>query len=163
MKTALLAAGALAIASLSGAPEASAKDINLSLSIGGPGGAITISGPGPRHHGYGGGHKGGHKGGYKGGYNTKPYWHGYNRPYGHGGRGYGKRYNWRHRPYARHCMTPRDIRWMLRNHGWRGFRLDKLTSGIAVGYAFRDGYRYRIKIDRCSWAIIKASPRGGFY
>lgn len=163
MKTAFLAAGALAIATLSGATIATAKDASFSLTLGGPGGSLKISSPGQHNRHYG-------NKGYGYGYNPYAYGQGYTQPYkggqGYGhGRGYGKKkrpHGYNHRPQRRHCMAPREIRWMLKSRGWYGFRLDKLTSDIAVVYSHRHGQRYRIKIDRCNHAILKVSPKGGF-
>ena len=49
MKTALIAAGALLATSLTGLPEASAKDLNFGLTIAGKNGVIQIKGPGQNH------------------------------------------------------------------------------------------------------------------
>lgn len=167
MKTAILAAGALAVATLTGAESASAKDAHFSLTLGSPGATLSISSPGTAYNAHGS------KGqGYGYGYN--PYNYGYGYPYGgprHGyGNGYGYGYHPKkkhrgrgHRPHRNHCMSSQDIRWMLQSHGWHGFHLDKLTPSIAVVYSHRHGQRYRIKIDRCTRNIIKVSPRGGFY
>ena len=164
MKTAILAAGALAIATLSGGADASAKDVAFGLTIGGPNGFVAISSPGANAHAHvvkGHGYKGHNSYGYGYGY-TGPYYGGPSYGYGHWTPrgGYGRPHN---RPYRRHCMGPRQIRKMLRHRGWHGFRLEKLTSNIAVVYSNRHGTRYRIKVDRCNRAIIKVSPRGGVH
>lgn len=172
MKTAILAAGALAVATLTGAESASAKDAHFSLTLGSPGATLSISSPGTAYNAHG------YKGqGYGYGYNPytygyNPYNYGYGYPYGGPRYGYGNGYKYHpkkkhrgrgHRPYRRHCMSPREIRWMLKSHGWYGFRLKKLTSNIAVVYSHRHGQRYRIKIDRCTRDILKVSPKGGYY
>ena len=152
MKTALIAAGALLATSLTGLPEASAKDLNFGLTIAGKNGVIQISGPGPNHgpkyrgNGYG----------YQG---YKPY---RNAPgYGHRRNRHGPNYG-RHNRRHRYCMSPNEIRQWLRYQGWHGFRLKKLTSGIAVIHSHRHGMRYRLKINRCSGEMLKVKPIGGY-
>lgn len=170
MKTAILAAGALAIATLSGAATATAKDVNFSLTLGGPGGALNISSPGTAYNTYGSKWQGN---GYGYGYGYNPYNYGYGYNYNpYRGPGYGYDYGYHpkkkhrgrgYRKHRRYCLAPREIRWMLKSQGWYGFNLNKLTPKIAIVYSHRHGQRYRIKIDRCKQAIIKVSPRGGYY
>jgi hypothetical protein len=156
MKTALIAAGALIATTVTGLPDASAKDLKLGLTIGGPDGYIHISGPGPNNgrgygrkgHGYGKGYQG-----YKHYRNAPSY--GYRQTYP--GPFYG-----RHDRRRRHCMNPNEIRHWLRYQGWHGFRIRKLTSHIAVIHSHRHGMRYRLKINRCSGEMLKVKPIGGY-
>lgn len=154
MKKALIIAGALVAASFTGLPEASAKDMNLGLTIGGPNGFIQISGPGPNH-----GPKYGNKGyGYQG---YKPYQggHGY-------GQGYKQPYQGQHRRnhnrWRRNCMRPKQLRHMLRYQGWHGFHLKKIIPGTAVIHSNRHGMRYRLKVNTCTGELIHVKPIGGF-
>lgn len=162
MKTAILAAGALAVATLSGATGATAKNVNFSLTLGGPGAVLQVSGPGQNSHAYRNRGNGAHQG-------FNPYVQGHAPQYrGKPGLGYGygapRRPAYQpHRPQVRHCMAQQDIRWMLSRQGWQGFHFDKLTSDIAVVYSHRNGQRYRIKIDRCNHAIIKVSAKSGLF
>ncbi len=162
MKTALIAAGALLATTLTGLPDASAKDLKLGLTIGGPDGFIHISGPGPKHHS-----KHGSKGYGYGGQGYNPYQKGYGNYPGYG-RGYGNNNPYRGQNNVQrgrahgYCMYPREIRRMLRHQGWQGFRIKKLTSGIAVIHSNRHGMPYRLKIDRCTGQILKAKPKGGY-
>ena len=153
MKKALIIAGALVASTLAGTVDASAKDMKLGLTIAGPNGYIQISGPGPHH-----GSKHGHRGyGYKG---YKPYrggpGYGYRQP--RPGQFYGHR-NWR----RSRCMQPNEIRHMLRYQGWHGFRVKKLTPGIAIIHSNRHGMRYRLKLNRCTGEMIRVKPLGGGY
>jgi hypothetical protein len=156
MKKALIIAGALVAASFAGLPEASAKDMNLGLTIGGPNGFIQISEPGPHN-----GPKYGNKGhGYQG---YKPY---------QGGPGYGPGYGYKqphpgqfnrnHNRWRQHCMSPKQMRHMLRYQGWHGFKIKKLASGVAIIHSHRHGMRYRIKLNRCTGEMIKVKPIGRF-
>ncbi len=154
MKTTLIAAGALIATTLTGLPEASAKDVNFGLTIAGKNGVIQISGPG-HNNGRGYGRKG-QSYGYQGyrPYQTAP---GYGRRQTYPGPYYG-----RHDRRRRHCMNPNEIRHWLRYQGWQGFRVKKLTSGIAVIHSHRNGMRYRLKINRCSGEMLKVKPIGGY-
>lgn len=171
MKTAILAAGAMMLASFTATPDASASDIGFSLTLGGPSGVLQIGSPGrasshsAKGYGYGGYYPYGYGGGYNAPYygGSKGHGYGYGNGYGYGKRGWGGYYEAPRRRNRHRCMSSREIRWMLRSHGWNGFHLAKLTSGIAVVYSYRDGMRFRIKIDRCNRAIIRVSPKGGFY
>lgn len=148
MTKALIIAGALVASTLAGLPDASAKDMNLGLTIAGANGFIHISGPGPKQkhggksHGYG------------------------NQSYGYQGYGYQKPYrgrrNLRRGRAHGYCMYPNQIRHMLRYQGWHGFRVRKLTPAIAIIHSNRHGMRYRIKLNRCSGEIIRVKPLGGF-
>jgi len=162
MKTAILAAGALAVATLSGATGATAKNANFSLTLGGPGAILQISGPGHNNYGYRNRGNGARQG-------YKPYGQGRTQQYK---RKPGFRYGYAaparpvyrpHRPRVRHCMAPQEIRWMLSRQGWQGFHLDKLASNTAIVYSNRHGQSYRIKIDRCNRAIVKVSARSGLF
>ena len=137
MKTALIAAGAL-IAVSAATSEASAKDNNFSLTIGGPEGFITVGGPGNNKHSN-----------YGGNYYASP-------GYGYGGR----QYLPQPRAYG-YCLTPNQIRRKLRYEGWRKMRVKRLTAQFAIVKASRYGVRYRLKVDRCHGYIAKAKPVGG--
>ena len=146
MKTALIAAGAL-IAVSAATSEASAKDNNFSLTIGGPEGFITVGGPGNNRHSR---------------YGADPYGGNY---YASQGYGYGKpQYVPQPRAYGYsygYCLTPKQIRRKLRYEGWRKLRVKRLTSQFAIVKASRYGVRYRLKVDRCNGYIAKAKPVGG--
>lgn len=145
MKTAFIAAGALIATTLTGLPEASAKDLNFGLTITGENGHIQISGPG--HH------KGHGYRGYKPHRNAPGY--GYRRTYP------GPHFR-HHNRKRRHCMNPHEIRNWLRYQGWHGFRVKKLTSGIAVIHSHRNGARYRLKVNRCTGELLRVKPIGGY-
>jgi hypothetical protein len=154
MYRALIAAGALVAATLTGLPDASAKGQNFGLTIAGKNGVIQISGPGPNHgpkhggKGYGGSNQG-----------YKPYQYGPGYGYKKTYRG---RFNRRHDWKRRYCMSPNEIRHMLRYQGWHGFRVRKLTPTIAIIHSNRHGMRYRLKLNRCTGEMIRVKPLGGF-
>jgi hypothetical protein len=145
MTKALIIAGALVASTLAGLPDASAKNMNLGLTIAGANGFIQISGPGPNH---------------------RPKHRGKGQGYGNQGYGYQNPYQGRRnlqRGRARgYCMYPNEIRHMLRYRGWHGFRVRKLTSAIAIIHSNRHGMRYRIKLNRCTGEIIRVKPLGGY-
>jgi len=153
MNKALIIAGALAASTLAGLPDASAKNMNLGLTIAGANGFIHISGPGPKQKHGGKSHGYGNQG-------YKPYQNGY-------GQGYGDRNPYQsHRNLRRgrargYCMYPNEIRRMLRYQGWHGFRVRKLTPSIAIIHSNRHGMRYRLKLNRCTGEMIRVKPLGG--
>jgi hypothetical protein len=156
MTKALIIAGALVASTLAGLPDASAKNMNLGLTIAGANGFIQISGPGPNHKPKHGGKSQGY--GYQG---HKPYQNGYGQGYGYQNpyRGYRNLRRGRAQGY---CMYPNQIRRMLRYQGWHGFRVRKLTPSIAIIHTNRNGMRYRLKLNRCTGEMIRVKPLGGF-
>jgi len=177
MKITLIAAGALAAATFAAAPEASAKDLQFGLTIGGPNGYIQISGPGPNNgakyqikshknyrygngngygygqgYGYGGGYGYGHGGGYG---------QGYNRGNGYG-RAHNGNFNLRRARAKGYCLYPNEIRRRLRHQGWNGFNVKKIKPRVAIVKSSYYGARYRLKVDRCTGQILKAKAIGGY-
>ena len=137
MKT-LIAAGALAIATIAPLNAAEAKDGRFSLTIGGPNGFVHIGDPGPRYKGPVGGPK--HFGPGKGGY---------------GPRGYGVRGPRAYGP----CLYPRQIRRKLRRQGWFGIHAVEIRPNAFKARAHRpNGMLFKLKVDRCSGHIIRAKP-----
>ena len=155
MKTALIAAGALAATTVAGVSGASAKDVNFALTVGGPQGYVQIANPntyyGPNYvHKV---HKKKHKHKHK---RAKRHWKG--KP------GYAYGY-WgpypRQRAYG-YCANPHQIRAKLRHNGWYGFNVRKRTPRFIIGTSYRHGTKYRLKVDRCSGYIAHAKPVGGY-
>ena len=161
MKTALIAAAALAAATFANPADASAKGVNFGLTIAGQDGVIQIGGKGKNH---------GSK------YGNKKYGSGYNN-YGYGNRGYNRHrndngygyrqpnrggYNLQRDRVRGYCMYPNEIRRMLRYQGWQGFRVRKLTPQIAIIHSNRNGMRYRLKLNRCTGEMIRVKPLGGY-
>lgn len=143
MKTALLAAGALAAATLVTAPQADAAGVNFSLKLAGTNGVVQIAGPG------------GH------GRHGPKFRQRHNQPRFNGrGRGRGWNHGWHPR---RVCMSPPQVRFMLQRQGWHGTRFDRITPQFAVAYTHRRGGLYRVKVDRCAGRIIKVDRKGGFF
>lgn len=142
MKTAILA-GALAAATFAAAPQASAANVDFALKLSGPNGVVQIASPGHRNKA--------HRNKYRGYKGYGP------RRGGIEWRGHGPRYRpWR-RNFRRYCMGPRQLRWFLQRHGWYGYRVAKMTPGIAVVYSHRWGTSYRVKVDLCRHRIIRVS------
>lgn len=163
MKTAIIAAGALAAATLAAAPEASAKGLNFGLTIGGPEGYISISAPGK---GYGSTYKAksnkhyNHGNGYGPGYGSG-YGNGYGSGYGYGQR-HNKHFNLRRARAQGYCLYPNEIRRRLRHQGWQGFKIKKVKPRIAIVKSRYHGTPYRLKVDRCTGQILKAKALGGY-
>lgn len=156
MKTALIAAGALIATTLTGLPDASAKGLNFGLTLAGQNGVIQISGPGPNH-----GSKFGNKGYGYGNRGFRPGQNGYGPGYGYRQR-YRGQFTQQYDRRRRDCMNPNEIRHMLRYQGWQGFRVRKLTPGIAIIHSHRRGMLYRIKLNRCTGEMIRVKPLGGY-
>lgn len=132
----VLAASVLAMTALSGATPASAKDVNFSLAIGGPNGYVEIDTVG---------------------YNKKRYGRGYNKGYGHKKHGYPYGNLAKARAYG-YCLYPDQIRQKLRYRGWRGFNVIKVGYENAVVRSHRYGTPYRLRVDRCTGRVLKATP-----
>ena len=132
-----LAASVAAFTTLS-AP-ASAKDVDVRLSIGGPNGFLEIDtvGYGKKR-----------KYGYNNGYNYK-----------YGKRGYGSISQARAYGY---CLYPDQIRHKLRYKGWRGFNVIKVGPYNAVVRSHKYGEPYRLKVDRCTGRIVHKKPLYGY-
>lgn len=141
MKTALIA-GAMLAATFTAAPQASAANVDFALKLAGPNGVVQIASPGGHDR------KRAHKRRGRKGHDFRRDWrprHGWQGP--------------RYRPWrpVRRCMNPGQLRWFLHRHGWYGYRVAKMTPGIAVVYAHRwDGFR-RVKVDLCRHRIIRVS------
>ncbi len=156
MKTALIAAGALAATTIAGLPEASAKNVNFALTVGGPQGYVQIGAPntyyGPAHV-----HKVHKK-------KKRKYRKKQARRYWKGKRGYGY---WAPYPapaarYYGYCASPHQIRSRLARHGWHGFRIRKTTQRFVFVTSYRHGAKYRLKVNRCTGHIASAKPVGGY-
>lgn len=132
MKMTLIAATAFAAATMAAGPQALAKDFSYGVTIAGPNGYLQI------------GTQGGKPG------------YGYDVPYG--GRYHAAPYDWN----LPRCLGPRQIQRRLRRHGWRDFHVVDVRKHALIVKAKRDGGpRYRLKIDRCNGAILKAELIGG--
>ena len=153
MKTIALtgAASAFAATVLTAAAPASAKDLDFSFAIAGPNGYVQIGAQGHGKYGYG---KKGKRGyGYKRG-------HGYE----YDGRGYGNPYGnlAKARAYG-YCLYPDQIRQKLHYQGWRGFRVVRVGHAYAAVRSHRYGTPYRLRVDRCTGYVAKATPLYGLY
>lgn len=167
MKTALIAAGILTAATFTTTPEATAKDLQFGLTIGGPNGYLQISAPGKghgskhktksnKHYSQGYGNSYGYGGGYGYGQNQ-----GYGRGYGYG-RPHGGQFNLKRARANGYCMYPNDIRRNLRQQGWHGFQVKKVEQRFAIVKSRYHGARYRLKVDRCTGQVLKAKALGGY-
>lgn len=153
MKTALIAAGALAAVTTAGLSEASAKDVNFALTIGGPQGYVQFATPnsyyGPTYV-----HKAHKKKKHKRKH-ARRYWNG--KP----GYGYWAPYPVPGPRYYGRCASPQKIRARLHRHGWYGFRIRKTTPRFVFVTGYRHGAKYRLKVNRCTGHIARAKAVGG--
>lgn len=159
MKTALIAAGTLATATVAGLSGASAKDVNFALTFGGPQGYVQIASPGT-YYGPNYVHKV-HKKKKKHKHKRK-----HAKRYWKGAPGYTYGY-WAPYPVPRpraygYCASPYQIKARLRRHGWYGFNIRKTTPRFVFVTSYKYGAKYRLKVDRCSGHIAHAKPLGGY-